>query len=39
MACFLVDYSLMQAISGPLCAIGLGYVLKWIPFKKQILKE
>jgi len=28
MACFLVDYNLMQAISGVLGAIGLGYVLK-----------
>ena len=34
-AYLLVDNNLVQTISGVLCAIGLGYILKWIPFKKQ----
>ena len=31
----LLDNNLMQTISGVLCAVGLGYIFKWIPFKKQ----
>ena len=34
-AFLLVDNSIIQKTSGVLCAIGLGYILKWIPFKKQ----
>jgi hypothetical protein len=39
LAYLLLDNNLMQTISGVLCAIGLGYILKWIPFKKQNLTE
>ena len=34
-AYILLDNSLMQTISGFLCAVGLGFIFKWIPFKKQ----
>ena len=34
-AYLLLDNSLMQTISGFLCAVGLGFVFKWIPFKKE----
>ncbi|MBA6154887.1 hypothetical protein [Gelidibacter maritimus] len=34
-AYFLVDNSIIQTTSGVLCAIGFGYIFKWIPFKKQ----
>ena len=34
-AYLLFDNSIIQTTSGVLCAIGLGFVLKWIPFKKQ----
>lgn len=27
--------SIIQTASGVLCAIGLGFIFKWIPFKKQ----
>jgi hypothetical protein len=33
-AYLLLDNSFMQTISGFLCAVGLGYIIKWIPFKK-----
>ncbi|WP_286852500.1 hypothetical protein [Xanthomarina sp.] len=32
---FLTENSMLQTISGVLCAIGLGFVFKWIPFNKQ----
>ena len=39
LAYLLLDNNLMQTISGVLCAVGLGYILKLIPFKKQNLTE
>jgi len=35
-AYLLVDDSIIETISGAICAIGLGIVLKWIPFKKKV---
>ena len=34
-AYLLLDNNLMQTVSGFLCAVGLGFIFKWIPFKKQ----
>ena len=34
-AYLLFDNSIIQTTSGILCAIGLGFIFKWIPFKKQ----
>lgn len=34
-AYFLTQDNIIHTISGTLCAIGLGFVFKWIPFKKQ----
>ncbi|MDN3619816.1 MULTISPECIES: hypothetical protein [Polaribacter] len=34
-AYLLLDNSFMKTASGFLCAVGLGLILKWIPFKKQ----
>ena len=34
-AYLLLDNYLMQVVSGFLCAVGLGYIFKWIPFKKE----
>ena len=34
-AYLLLDDDLMQTVAGFLCAVGLGFVFKWIPFKKQ----
>ena len=36
---FLTENSIPQTISGVLCAIGLGFVFKWIPFRKQYQKK
>lgn len=33
-AYLLVDHNIISTLSGALCAIGLGYIFKWIPFKK-----
>lgn len=38
-ASLLLDISIIQPISGVLCAIGLALVFKWIPFKKQNSNE
>ncbi|MDN3494289.1 hypothetical protein [Winogradskyella bathintestinalis] len=38
-AYLLLDNNFMQTISGILCAVGLGFIFKWIPFKKQNLSE
>ena len=35
----LLDNNVMQTISGVLCAVGLGYIFKWIPFKNQNSNE
>ncbi|WP_299126284.1 hypothetical protein [uncultured Winogradskyella sp.] len=35
-AYLLFENSIIQTTSGALCAIGLGLILKWIPFKKKI---
>lgn len=32
-AYLLLDNNLMQFFSGALCAVGLGFVFKWFPFK------
>jgi len=34
-AYLLFENSIIQTTSGVLCAIGLGFVFKWIPLKKQ----
>lgn len=34
-AYLLLDNNLMQATSIFLCAVGLGHIFKWIPFKKH----
>ena len=34
-AYLLLDNNFHQTISGLLCALGLGYLFKWIPLKKQ----
>jgi hypothetical protein len=31
----LLDINLLKIISGILCAIGLGFIFKWIPFNRQ----
>jgi len=31
----LTENNVIHTISGVLCAISLGFVFKWIPFKKQ----
>jgi hypothetical protein len=31
----LVDNNIIRTLSGVLCAIGLGFIFKWISFKKQ----
>ncbi|GER59303.1 hypothetical protein [Patiriisocius marinus] len=31
----LLDNTIMHTISGILCAVGLGLILKWIPFSKK----
>ena len=31
----LLDNTIMHTISGVLCAVGLGLILKWIPFSKK----
>lgn len=36
---FLVENNIIQTTSGILCAIGLGLILKWIPFKKKNLTD
>ncbi len=36
---FLVENNITQTTSGILCAIGLGLILKWIPFKKKNLTD
>jgi hypothetical protein len=38
-AYLLVDNSIMQTTSGVLCSIGLGFIFKWISFKKQKSNE
>ncbi|MFI8379078.1 hypothetical protein [Leeuwenhoekiella sp. NPDC079379] len=35
-ASFLIDNNFIQTLTGALCAIGLGFIFKWIPFKKRI---
>jgi multisubunit Na+/H+ antiporter MnhG subunit len=30
-----VDHNIISTLSGVLCAIGLGFIFKWISFKKQ----
>lgn len=39
LAYLLLEDNITKIIAGILCAIGLGYILKWIPFKKQNLSE
>ena len=34
-AYLLTENNIIHTISGSLCAIGLGYIFKWIPFKKR----
>jgi len=36
---FLVENSLIEIILGVLTAVGVGFIFKWIPFKKQNLTE
>ena len=31
----LLDNNIMQTLAGVLCAVGLGYIVKWLPIKKQ----
>jgi hypothetical protein len=32
---FLVENNVVETIAGVFAAIGIGFILKWIPFKKQ----
>lgn len=34
---FLLDNNLMQTVAGILCALGVAYVLKWLPLKRKTL--
>jgi len=34
---FLVENSIIHTISSASCAIGFGFIFKWIPFKKRNL--
>lgn len=34
---FLVESHLIQTLLGVLCAIGVGFIFKWIPFRKENL--
>ena len=36
---FLVDNDLLDTTSGVLTAIGIGFIFKWIPFKKRNLSQ
>jgi multisubunit Na+/H+ antiporter MnhG subunit len=36
---FLSENNFISTLSGVLCAIGLGFVFKWIPFTKKNLTE
>jgi hypothetical protein len=35
----LTDNYLIHTITGVLCAIGLGFLFKWLSFRKETLKE
>ena len=36
---FLTESNMAHTISGVLCAIGFGFIFKWISFRKQTLKK
>ena len=32
---FLVENNIVETIAGVIAAIGIGFIFKWIPFRKQ----
>lgn len=39
MACFLTENGIIHTIFGALCAVALGFIFKWIPFKRKKIAE